>query len=137
MRSSVIITGLVVVAMLMTGCATTSTKTREGAGIGAILGGVAGAVIDKDNPWRGGVVGAAAGAVIGGAIGSIRDQAAQEAAAEDRTVQYARTMDDGSQEVIRATPYGYTESGDYKLVRTQVIRNGVVVSEDVKRVPIY
>ncbi len=137
MRGNAFIICLVIVGMLMSGCATTSTKTREGAGIGAILGGVAGAVIDKDNPWRGGIVGAAAGALIGGAIGSMRDQAAQEAAEEDRTVQYTRTMDDGTRETIRATPYGYSEEGDYKLVRTQVIRNGIVVSEDVKRVPMY
>ena len=136
MRGNLIIVGIVVVAILMGGCATTSTRTREGAGIGAILGGVAGAAIDKDNPWRGGIVGAAAGALIGGAIGNIMDRAAEEAAAEDRDVQYTRTLDDGSQEIVRATPYGYSADGNYKLIKTQVIRNGVVVEENVRRVPI-
>ena len=144
MKGNVIIIGFVVVAVLMTGCATTSTRTttpsrtstKEGAGIGAIIGGVAGAAIDKENRWRGGVIGAAAGALIGGAIGNIRDRAAEEAAAENREVQYTRTMDDGSQEIVRATPSGYSDDGSYKLVTTQVIRNGVVVETTVKRVPI-
>lgn len=147
MRGNVILIGIVVVAVLMTGCATTSTRTttttssssntKEGAGIGAILGGVAGAAIDKENRWRGGVIGAAAGALIGGAVGSIRDRAANEAAAENREVQYTRTMDDGNQEIVRATPSGYSDDGNYKLVTTEVIRNGVVVETTVKRVPIY
>ena len=144
MRGNVIIIGLVAVAVLMTGCATTSTRTttsssantREGAGIGAILGGVAGAAIDKENRWRGGVIGAAAGALIGGAVGNIRDRAANEAAAEDRPVAYTRTYDDGTNETVRATPSGYSDDGNYKLVTTEVIRNGVVVETTVKRVPI-
>ncbi len=135
MRGNPIIVCVVVVAVLLAGCATTSTRTRAGAGTGAILGGVAGVLIDKDNPWRGGIVGAAAGALIGGAIGNIMDRAAEEAAEEDRTVQYTRTYDDGTREIVRATPSGYSEDGDYRLVRTQVIRNGVVVEEKVKRVP--
>jgi outer membrane lipoprotein SlyB len=145
MRGNIIMVGIVVVAVLMTGCATTSTRTtttstnantKEGAGIGAIVGGVAGALIDKDNPWRGGVIGAAAGALIGGTVGHIRDRAAEEAAAENREVQYTRTYDDGTREVVRATPSGYSDDGNYKLVTTEVIRDGVVVETTVKRVPI-
>ncbi len=136
MKGNVIILGLVVVALVLTGCATPAKNTKGGAGIGAIVGGVAGAVIDKDNPWRGGIVGAAAGAIIGGAIGNVMDRAAEEAAAENRPVQYTRTYDDGTQEIVRATPSGYSDDGNYKLVRTEVIRNGVVVETKVKRIPI-
>lgn len=131
-----VLLSIIVVALLISGCATPAKNTRTGAGTGAIIGGVAGALIDKDNPWRGGVVGAFAGALIGGTIGNIMDRAAEEAAEENRTVQYTRTYDDGTREIVRATPSGYSEDGDYKLVKTQVIRNGVVVQEEVKRVPI-
>lgn len=136
MRRDIMIIGFLVVAVLLSGCATTSTRTRTGAGTGAILGGVAGALIDKDNPWRGGVVGAFAGALIGGTIGNMMDRAAEESAAKNRPVQYSRTYDDGTREIVRATPVGYSEDGDYKLIKTQVIRGGVVVQEEVKRVPI-
>jgi hypothetical protein len=136
MKNNIIIIGVVVIAVLLSGCATTSTNTKQGAGVGAVIGGVAGALIDKDNPWRGGVVGAFAGALIGGAVGSISDRAAEEAVMKDRPVAYMRTLDDGTQETIRATPLGYSTDGNYNLVKTQIIRNGVVVSEEVKRVPI-
>jgi len=34
----------------------------RGAGVGAGVGGVAGALLDRENPWRGGVIGATLGA---------------------------------------------------------------------------
>jgi len=54
------------------GCASMSEEQKGatiGAGAGAILGGVAGAVLDKKNPGRGAAIGAAAGAALGGAAG--------------------------------------------------------------------
>ena len=70
---------LAVLCLLLNGCTTfqPSSQQKAGAGIGAILGGVAGGMIDKDNPWRGAVVGAAAGALVGGTIGTIVEQAAK------------------------------------------------------------
>ena len=41
----------------------------QGAGAGAALGGVAGALLDSKNPWRGGVIGAAIGGVTGAHYG--------------------------------------------------------------------
>lgn len=136
MRKNLILVCVVMVALLVSGCASMSPRTKTGAGIGGILGGVAGAAID-DNPWRGGIIGAAAGAIIGGTIGHMTDEATYEAAEKDKAVQYSRTVDDGSREMVRATPYGYTADGEYKLIKTQVIRDGVVVKEEVRRVPVY
>jgi len=136
MKENLVVISIVVLALLTGGCATTSTKTRTGAGTGAILGGVAGVFIDKDNPWRGGIVGAAAGALIGGTIGNIMDRATEEAATKNKTAQYTRTYYDDTRETIRATPCGYSEDGNYKLIKIQIIRNGVVVKEEVKKVPI-
>ena len=118
------------------GCATPSHRTKSGAGIGAILGGVAGGAIDHKNRWRGGVIGAAAGALIGAAIGNILDRAAYEAANENKTVVYTRMGDDGVEETVKAIPQGSTAEGDYKIVKTQVIRDGEVVKEEIRRVPI-
>jgi uncharacterized protein YceK len=137
MRRDLIIVGIVVVALLMSGCATMSPRTKRGAGIGGVLGGAAGAVIDDENRWRGGIIGATVGALIGGTIGNMMDEASYEAAEKDKEVQYSRHTEDGSKEVVRATPYGYTADGDYKLIKTQVIRDGVVVKEEVRRVPVY
>ncbi|MGC9046225.1 MAG: glycine zipper 2TM domain-containing protein, partial [Thermodesulfovibrio sp.] len=40
-------------------CGQLGQQHYEGAGAGAVVGGVAGALLDKKNPWRGGVIGAA------------------------------------------------------------------------------
>ena len=42
-----------------------ATHHYEGAAAGAAVGGLGGALMDKENPWRGGVIGAALGAVFG------------------------------------------------------------------------
>lgn len=136
MRGNMVVVGIVVAAVFISGCATMSPGTKTGAGVGGVLGGVTGALIDKDNPWRGGIIGAAAGAIIGGTIGSMTDRATDEAAEKGQATEYTRTTADGSVETVRATPYGYTADGNYKLIKTQVVRNGVVVSEEVRRVPI-
>ena len=119
------------------GCATydeTSPRTKSGAEIGAIVGGLGGLIIDSKNPWRGAVLGAAAGAALGAVIGNIQDRAAQEAAERNTTVRYSRTTDQGWHEQVVATPQG--QQGDYKLVDVKYIRNGKVVGEEVKQVPI-
>ncbi|MCC6145412.1 MAG: OmpA family protein [Candidatus Hydrogenedentes bacterium] len=52
------------------GCATAGEhRTATGAVTGAAIGGGAGALIDKDNPFRGALIGAAAGTLVGGGIG--------------------------------------------------------------------
>lgn len=136
MRVYSVIAVILSLAVMVSGCASMSSQAKRGAGIGGILGGAAGAIIDKENRWRGGIIGATVGAIIGGTIGHIMDQAAYEAAQEGKSVEYSRTTGDGSQEIIRATPQGYSPDGEYKLVKTQLIRNGVVVKEEVKRVPV-
>lgn len=136
MRRLSILGVILIVAVLVSGCATMSPRTKAGAQIGAILGGLGGAAIDKDNPWRGFVEGAAAGALIGGTIGHIIDQAALESARKDRQVVYKRKSPQGWEEEVVAEPSGYSEDGNYKLVVTKYIRNGKVVKEEVKMIPL-
>jgi outer membrane lipoprotein SlyB len=74
----------------------------QGAGAGAVLGGIAGALIDSRNPWRGGVIGGALGAVAGATITDISMRASREAAMSGRPVEYK--TDDG-RGVYRAEPF--------------------------------
>ncbi|MBI5584509.1 MAG: hypothetical protein HY892_11865 [Deltaproteobacteria bacterium] len=63
--------GLVLMSFLLfaSGCAT--QQGAQGAGLGAIVGGVSGALIDRGNPFRGAAIGGGLGAVLGGGLGEI------------------------------------------------------------------
>lgn len=63
--------GLILLGMmiLFSGCAT--PQGVQGAGLGAIVGGVSGALIDRGNPVRGAAIGGGLGAVLGGGLGDI------------------------------------------------------------------
>lgn len=63
--------GLILTVFLLfaSGCAT--QQGAQGAGLGAVVGGVSGALIDKGNPWRGAAIGGGLGAVFGGGLGEI------------------------------------------------------------------
>ncbi len=58
--------------VLVTGCATMNEhRTATGAVAGGLIGGGAGALIDKDNPWRGALIGTAAGSLLGAGVGHV------------------------------------------------------------------
>ena len=104
-----------------------SSGTKNGTGVGAVVGGIAGLIIDSHNPWRGGILGAATGAVAGGLTGNIIDHAAKESASKDAPAKYYRTTENGTNEEVHANPSG--KEGDYKLVTGKYVRNGEVVGE--------
>lgn len=58
--------GCLFVILLLGGCAT--QQGYHGAGVGALTGGTAGALLDSSNPWRGAVIGGSLGASLGGAL---------------------------------------------------------------------
>lgn len=76
------LSALALTTAILVGCQTTDPYTREaktsntakGAGIGALAGGIAGALINKDDRGKGAVIGAALGAGVGGGIGHYMDQ---------------------------------------------------------------
>ena len=119
--------------LLLSGCLATTPRTRAGARIGGIVGAIGGAVIDDDNPWRGGVLGAAAGAILGGVIGDIMNQAAIEAAREDAPVVFQRITNEA--ERVEARPIGISADGTTKIILVKYLRDGVVVEERMKKVP--
>lgn len=63
--------GLILVGIVLfsSGCAT--PQGVAGAGLGAVVGGVSGALIDRGNPGRGAAIGGGLGAVLGGGLGDI------------------------------------------------------------------
>jgi outer membrane lipoprotein SlyB len=103
----------------------------QGAGVGAAVGGIAGALLDHRNPWRGGVIGGALGAVAGATLADISLQASREAAVSGRPVEY-RTND--GRGVYRAEPLSYNEQTKCRKVHERVWEDGRLVKDQVKEI---
>jgi uncharacterized protein YcfJ len=130
MRKIISLLSVVVLMAVLTGCATTP-RTYEGAGAGAVIGGVAGALIDSRNPWRGGVIGGVIGALAGGTFVELSARASREAALAQRPVEY-RTED--GRGVYRADPMGYDEKTRCSKIQERVWENGRLVKDQIKEV---
>ena len=118
---------------VLAGCAepiVTTPRTYQGAGAGAAVGAGAGALIDKDNRWRGAVIGAALGGVLGGSLTEISSRAARESVASNQPVTYQTT--DGWQRV-EATPQTPTAPG-CRQVRERVYQDNQLVREQIREV---
>jgi len=150
-----VLAGLAIITLLLNGCANMeeilTPKTKTGAGIGAVAGGILGALIDSNRPWRGAIIGAAAGAAAGGWIGhtmdekatseavvsadkDVIDQAAREAVKSNATVKYSRTTENGVNEDIIARPG--TKTGNKQPVTIEYYRNGKLVSTETKEMSV-
>lgn len=103
----------------------------QGAGAGGVLGGIAGALLDRKNPWRGGVIGAAIGGVAGATLTDISMKASQEAAASNRPVEY-RTED--GRGVYRADPVDYNAQTKCHKVQERVWEEGKLVKDQIREV---
>jgi hypothetical protein len=103
----------------------------QGAGAGAVLGGIAGALLDRKNPWRGGVIGATIGGVTGATLTDISMRASREAAATGRPVEY-RTND--GRGVYRAEPVSYNAQTKCHKVHERVWENGQLVKDNIREV---
>lgn len=97
---------------------------QAGSASGAYMGGLAGAILDQRNPWRGGVVGAALGALAGATIADISVHGAREAAYAQRPVEYST---DNSRARYYAEPLGYDESRRCRRIREKVYLDGELV----------
>jgi hypothetical protein len=104
---------------------------QQGAGVGAGVGGISGALLDHKNPWRGGLIGAALGGVFGATIGDISYKASREAVEGNRPVVYS--TEDG-RAVYHADPMGYDERTRCKKVRERVWEDDRLVKDQVKEV---
>ena len=118
------------VVTLLSSCATTQ-RTYEAGAVGAGLGGLAGALIDSDNRWRGGVLGAVIGGVLAGTVTEISTRAAVEAAEIGRPVIYQ--SNDGYQRV-EETPVSYSAETKCHKVRERIWQEGQLVKDEVREV---
>lgn len=125
--SIVIIAILVFTSFGLLGCAT--KQGYQGAGAGAVLGGIAGALIDSKNPWRGTVIGAAIGAAFGGTISELAanaaDDAARKAASENKAMR-AETRDGYT---IVAEPVNPNQHTRCKKVKERIWKDGQLMGE--------
>ncbi|MDI6800806.1 MAG: glycine zipper 2TM domain-containing protein [Thermodesulfovibrionales bacterium] len=124
---------LVLVIFVVSACAT--RYQYEGAVTGGAIGGVAGALLDRRNPWRGGVIGAALGAIAGATIADISTRGSREVYTVGRPVEY-RTEDGRGR--YRAEPEGeYYRPNEYtkcRKVRERVWEEGRLVKDTVREV---
>lgn len=128
--------GALVSALLvinMVGCAPGPTTQRhyETAGwIGAVGAGV-GALMDKDNRWRGAAIGAAAGSLVGYGLAEVNERAAREAAYQRQTVTYHNPT---SNQWVQADPVSFDQG--YANVRTRTYEGQRLVDEKQQRIPL-
>lgn len=120
---------LIILAFLaVTACA---TYQYEGAAAGGAVGGLGGALLDRHNPWRGGVIGAALGAVLGATLADISARGARQAAQTGDTVQY-RTSD--GRGVYRVEPMDYDAQTRCTKVHERVWQDGNLVKDQIREV---
>lgn len=123
------VTGLVVTILLLSaGC---TQYHAQGAGVGGATGGVAGALLDHKNPWRGGVIGAALGGIFGATITDVSMRASQESMSSNRPVEYRTTDGRG---VYRADPLPSDDQTRCKKVRERIWENDRLIKDQVREV---
>lgn len=67
-----------ILVLFLAGCSNISPYTYQSAGIGGAVGAGAGALIDKNNRWRGAMIGGLGGAALGGAVSEITRRGIQD-----------------------------------------------------------
>ncbi|HVN96621.1 MAG TPA: YMGG-like glycine zipper-containing protein [Syntrophorhabdaceae bacterium] len=107
------------------------TPTVQGGAVGAGVGGLAGALLDSHNPWRGGIIGGALGAVLGGTLGQISDHASREAATVKKPVEYRTENGRG---YVREEPLSYDAATKCRRVRERVYEDGRLVRSHIKEI---
>lgn len=103
----------------------------QGAGAGAAVGGITGAILDHRNPWRGGVIGGLLGAILGATLADVSVQASREAAMQNRPVEYQ--TEDG-RGVYRADPLGHDEKTRCKKVQERVWEDGRLIKNQIREI---
>ncbi len=128
MRTFILILLLLCLGVIIAGC---TPYHSQGAGTGAVVGGVAGAVLDHRNPWRGGVLGGVVGAIAGATISDIGYRGGREAYYHDRPVEYYTEDRRGR---YYAEPYGYNERTKCKKVREKIWEDGRLIRDDEREI---
>jgi len=125
------IISLIMVVALLTLAVGCTQYHAQGAAAGGAIGGIAGALLDRKNPWRGGVIGGALGAVMGATLTDISIRASKEAVASGKPVEY-RTVDGHG--VYRAEPVGYDAKTRCHKVHERIWEDGKLIKDQIKEV---
>lgn len=116
-------------------CGQLQQQHYEGAGIGALVGGVAGALLDSKNPWRGGVIGAGLGAVFGATIADISTRGSREAYQTGQPVEYRTEDGRGYYRAEPTSDYYYKDPyTKCRKVSEKVWEDGKLVKDTVKEI---
>lgn len=125
----IIALGMIIALFAVTAC---TQYHAQGAGAGALVGGAAGAMLDRHNGWRGGVIGAGLGGLLGASLADISVRGSQEAARSNRPVQY---HSDAGNYTYQAEPYNDPNASTRcKKVRERVYENDRVVKDQIREV---
>jgi hypothetical protein len=108
-----------------------TTYQAQGGATGGAMGGIAGALLDHENPWRGGVIGATPGTLAGATISEVSVRGARQAAATDRPVEYTTENGRG---VYHAEPVRSDVHSRCKKVRERVFQDGRLIKDAVREV---
>ena len=111
---------------ILTTCAT-SERTYQGAAAGGAIGAITGILLDKNNRWRGGAIGATIGAALGGTVTEVATRASREAAEQGHPATYE--SGGGSQQVV-STPRD-APATHCQRVCEQVYRDGGLVRDQL------
>jgi hypothetical protein len=123
-----IIICLTLAALVLVSCA---PHQYGGATAGGAMGGIAGAILDHRNPWRGGIIGAALGSIAGATISDISVRGSREAAAAGRPVEYRTEDGRGRYYAEPAPPSAQTRC---RKVRERVYEGERLVRDHIKEV---
>ncbi len=109
------------------------SNTGKGAGIGAILGGLTGALVSK-NSGRGAAIGAGIGAIVGGGVGVYMDR--QEAALRERLQDSGVSVTRAGDDIILNMPSNITFASGQATIKPrfyEVLNSVGLVLEEFDR----
>jgi hypothetical protein len=127
----VIVLLLVLVAFASCAAYQQQSGAVKGGAVGAGVGGVAGALVDRGNPWRGGIIGGVLGAVLGATVGDISDRGAYEASQANKPVEYYTEDRRGR---YYAEPMEYNSRTRCHRVHEKVWEDGRLVKDRIREV---
>jgi hypothetical protein len=122
---------MILMSLVLLSMGACASYQYEGAAAGGAIGGLAGALLDDKNPWRGGLIGAALGAAFGATLAEVSVRGSQEAAQSGRPVEY-RTED--GRGVYRADPLEYNPRTKCHKVQERTWEDGRLVKDEVREV---
>jgi hypothetical protein len=125
------IIALIMALSLLTLTISCTQYHAQGAGSMGAVGGVAGAFLDKKNPWRGGVIGAALGALAGATLTDVSMRASRQSAVARQPVEYRTPDGRGS---YRAEPVEYNAQTNCHKVHERAWEDGRLVKDEIREV---